>query len=248
MPHNVMPVIVSHVTPIWIRIAVGSLLKNTSFTRVLVVDNSPGPENVGYRAECASERAWLRSHPGVVLIDIPNRAATTTFEHGQGLDAALNWCRGHDIDVMVHLEPDCLVLGDLWVHRLLEPLTRGAWMSGANKKPYGPIHPTPSAWRTTEVRAGFRAQPRGIDEHHPRFNELFNLNELRRCTTARKWAGFWRHYWDTGQKAWFYAAVEDRAALVEHADDFVHFWMGSPRRPDNSLAPPDDPRFTCFLG
>ena len=40
---------------------------------------------------------------------------------------------------------------------------------------------------------------------------------------------WWQRFWDTGEKAWFEAAVHDAASLV-HAPDFRHFWNGSEAR------------------
>src|SRR5262249_23578885 len=37
----------------------------------------------------------------------------------------------------------------------------------------------------------------------------------------------WRVDWDTAQRAWFRAAIHDRATLVPKTADFCHYWRGS---------------------
>src|SRR5262249_44696131 len=92
---------------------------------------------------------------------------------------------------------------------------------------HGPTHPTPSAWALAELRASFRAkQPRAPDEAHPRFRELIDLEDLRAKYQPLGLWSRWAGYWDTGEKAWFEAAVCDRAALVP-TPGFCHYWHGS---------------------
>jgi len=127
---------------------------------------------------------------------------------------------------MLHIEPDCLVTGRAWRENLLRAIDRGAWMAGAHKKAWGPIHPTPSAWLVREVRTSFKEQPRNQGVAHPRCGELFDLSVLRAAAEPK---GVWdwaRENWDTADKAWFEAAIHDRTALVE-APGFQHFWYGA---------------------
>jgi hypothetical protein len=127
---------------------------------------------------------------------------------------------------MLHLEPDCLVTGRLWRENLLRAIEQGAWMAGANRKPWGPIHPTPSAWLIRQVSGTFKGRPMARDIDHPRFQELVDLDVLEEQAREQgcwEWA---RTRWDTADRAWFSAAIHDRAALVE-APDFRHFWLGS---------------------
>jgi hypothetical protein len=94
---------------------------------------------------------------------------------------------------------------------------------------YGPIHLTPSIWRTCVAWPSFAPQDRTLDERHPRFPELFDLALLRRSVTPQEWQRLWRWKWDTAQKAWFAAAVRDRAALVRPPGpaSIKHFWCGT---------------------
>ena len=145
---------------------------------------------------------------------------------------------------MVHIEPDCLVSGRTWLENLLTPIEQGAWMSGSLRRFYGPIHPTPSAWRTDRNWSSFAHDLRGTDVLHPRFAELFHLKELLDWSSvhepaARDW---WANYWDCAQRNWFQAALVRKAVLIEPTGDFEHFWYGSQRAPDVS-----DPRFARYL-
>src|SRR5262249_35261327 len=142
--------------------------------RVLVVDNNPRRGEVGWVPGCERERHWLRAHPRVDHLANPSgpdgRLGTRT--HGLGVDAGVAWCRERGVDVMVHFEPDCLVEGRTWRENLVDAIGRGAWMAGSFRKAYGPIHPTPTAWRVDELRTSFRVQDRAPDSANPRYAAL----------------------------------------------------------------------------
>jgi hypothetical protein len=229
---NVVPVLVAYHSADWIRVAVESYLAHFPEDRLVVVDNNPRRGEEGWLPECDRERAWLAVHPGVILID---NAATPdgllmNRTHGAGMDLALAWCRRRRARVMMHFEPDCLVGGRQWRDNLLGALERGAWMAGGVRQCHGPVHPTPTAWRVDEVRASFTITPwKGGDEKHARFADLVDPNALKNDSSPMGiWIGWTRH-WDTGHKAWFEAAIRDRAALVE-TPGFTHYWHGSHTR------------------
>jgi hypothetical protein len=229
---EIVPILVAFHSAHWIRVAVESYLEYFPEDRLLVVDNNPRRGEEGWLPECTREREWLAAHPGVVLIDnpAPPDGLLKNRTHGAGMDLALAWCRRHGTRVMVHLEPDCLVAGRSWRDNLLRALNRGAWMAGGVRQCHGPIHPTPTAWRVDAVRASFTITPwEGSDERHARFGELVDLAALKKDSSPMGvWIGWTRH-WDTGHKAWFEAAVHDRAALVE-TPGFTHYWHGSHER------------------
>src|SRR5262249_59467207 len=104
----------------------------------------------------------------------------------------------------------------------------GAWMAGSFRKGYGPIHPTPSAWRVDRVRSSFCGLERAPDESHPRFRELFDLGTMRALCRSPGERSYFERFWDTGEKPWFDAALEGRTACVE-PPDFRHYWLGSTR-------------------
>lgn len=223
---SVMPVVVSYRTRYWIRVGVGSFRKQFPDWPLLVVDNNPSPGEPEYTGESEEEREWLHAQQGLIIL--PNEVLPRT--HGGGLDLALDWCRRNARTTMLHFEPDCLIFGETWVNALLAALESGAWMAGLFRSSYGPIHPTPSAWRVDQVAGSFQAQPRGAEELHPRFSELFSLEALQRVVEADgdTWE-WWRHHWDTAQRNWFHAAIHDRATLVsaEAETGFRHYWCGS---------------------
>jgi hypothetical protein len=236
---KVVPILVAYHTVHWIRAAVESYLEHFPAERLLVVDNNPRRGQPGWQPDCERERHGLASHPQVDLIDGPAGPSGVygNRTHGAGIDVAWDWCRRRGAEIMLHLEPDCLVSGTAWRDHLLEALAGGAWMAGSFRQSHGPIHPTPSAWRVAEVRASFRArQWRGDDQRHPRFRNLVDLDLLRSNYEPLGLWHLWRNYWDTGEKAWFAAAVQDRAALVQ-APGFHHYWHGSGHRrlPESAL-------------
>jgi hypothetical protein len=224
----VFPVIVAFQTGDWLPIAVESYLAQFPADRILVVDNNPGPGETGWSAACRRERRWLYSHPRIDVIHqhancagIPARRT-----HGDGMDLALAWCRSRGADVMLHIEPDCLVTGRRWRENLVGAIEQGAWMAGAHRKAWGPIHPTPSAWLVREVRTSFAEQSLPRSVAHPRFNDLVDLEVLRAAAESDgcwEWA---QRRWDTAAMAWFQAAVHDRTSLVD-APGFQHFWLGA---------------------
>jgi hypothetical protein len=226
---QIVPILVAYHSDSWIRVAVESYLDHFPLERLVVVDNNPRRDEIGWLPECAREHEWLAAHPGVILIDnpAPPDGLLENRTHGAGMDLALAWCRNHGARVMVHVEPDCLIDGTRWRANLLDALDRGAWMAGSVRQCHGPIHPTPSAWQIDQVRASFTIIPwKGPDEQHQRFAELVDPAALEEDRSPMGvWIG-WTCHWDTAHKAWFEAALQDRAALVD-APDFTHFWHGS---------------------
>jgi len=225
---EVVPILVSYHSVHWIRVAVESYVEHFPEDHLLVVDNNPRRGEAGWLPECAREREWLSAHPRVILIDnpAPPDGLLENRTHGAGMDLALTWCREHGANTMVHFEPDSLVTGRQWRDNLLEAFDHGAWMAGGVRQPHGPIHPNPTAWRVDEVRASFKIAPWEGDQEHPRFSELLDLKALAEDISPMGiWIG-WSRYWDTGHKAWFQAALHDRAALVS-TPGFTHYWHGS---------------------
>ena len=225
---RVVPVIVAYFTPDWIRVAITSYLHHFPDDRVLVVDNNPARGDDEWIPACERERHWLRSHPRVdyVMNHIVPCTRYGGRPHGLGLDVALGRCRDLGADVLLHLEPDCIVSGRQWRENLLGAIGDGAWMAGSVRQHHGPIHPCPSAWRVDRVRSTFAGWEWEPDARHPRFHELVDLDRLQSVMGTGAGWDFWGSFWDTGHKAWFDAAVLDRAVLVE-APDFQHYWHGS---------------------
>ena len=159
---RVVPVLVAYFTADWIRVALTSYLHHFPDDRVLVVDNNPSRGEVGWLPMCERERHWLRSHPRVDFLANPLLPSPVDgyTPHGLGMDAALAWCRDRGADVLLHFEPDCVIEGRQWRENLLGAISEGAWMAGSVRKAFGPIHPTPSAWRVDQVHGSFTARER----------------------------------------------------------------------------------------
>src|SRR5205823_235196 len=137
--------------------------------------------------------------------------------HGSGMDRGAEWCRAQGVERLVHIEPDCLILGPRWLEELLRGLDQGYWLVGSERKAYGPIHPTPSAWWVPAITTSFTSQSRDEDAKHPRYAELFDEGQLESRVTPAEWKRYWGHCWDTAQRAWFLAAVADKAKLLPPA-------------------------------
>lgn len=230
---NLVTVLISYCSPRWTRVAVSSYLRQWPGERLLVVDNNPEPTSKDWNDDYAAEREWLNRIPGVILYR--NRLYRS---HGAGMDCALKWCRDQGVGAMVHIEPDCLVTGTRWRELLEQAVGEGAEMAGTHRYAFGPIHPCPSIWRTDVDWPSFQTATRTDDELHPRFPEVFDL-PLRLKTAAaggkRKWE-FWSRNWDTAQRAWFHAAVRDKARVIDKASatGFKHYWKGSRENKNHS--------------
>lgn len=119
----------------WTQISVASFRRHFPDHTLVVVDHNDNP----------AERAYLLGQGAVVLSSGPS----TT--HGAGMNRAAYWCAQNGYDVIVHIEPDCLISGREWYDRLLEPLEAGQWMAAPNRMPFGALHPCPSAWVINKV-------------------------------------------------------------------------------------------------
>ena len=220
----VMPVLIAWNTRRWMPVGLGSFRKHFPFWQVLIIDNNPVIGEARWREDHEAERLWIRSQPGVIVVQNPGPSRT----HGVAIDVAVEWCRRHRTEFLLHLEPDCLISGIRWYENLWRGIDSGAWMAGSHRKEYGPIHLTPSLWRVSEIRSSFDYANRLPDEGHSRFLELFRRDWLLNAITeAKQDTEFWRTTWDTGQRAWFDCAVADKAFHAESTEDFEHFWFGS---------------------
>lgn len=205
-------------------VGLGSFRQHFPAWHVLVIDNNPVPGEATWKEDHDAERQWIRSQPGVIVVSNPGPQRT----HGAAVDVAVEWCRRSGVELLLHLEPDCLISGVRWYENLQRGIDSGAWMAGSHRKEYGPIHPTPSLWRVSQIRSSFDYADRIPDERHPRFGELFNREWLLNAVAeANQDTEFWLTKWDSGQRPWFDCAVEDKAILVADTDDFEHFWFGS---------------------
>lgn len=169
-----------------------------------------------------SEKEYLLRHNAIVL---PDHGKT----HGDGMDRALEWCKQHSIDVMIHWEPDCTISGNSWVQNMVIAIERGAHMAGSVCF-CGMIQPCPSAWLVDEVKHSFNPTPRGFDATHHLYRDLVDIKSL--CSVFKDDATLLYmslYHWDTGCKNWFEAAIKGCAVMVQ-GNDFLHHWEGRKRR------------------
>lgn len=220
----------------WPKISIPSLRKHFPDNPIVVIDHNDNEE----------ERAFLEQHN--VEIIRGERGAS----HGKGIDVAVTWCREHNKQFMMHLEPDCLVYGRSWFEQLWYGIGKGNWMAGLFQHAYGPIHPCPSLWVVDRIPGTFEITPKDKDVFHPKYSTFLNTKKLvqqlyedfqgrsesechkalydQPLTDAFKWL----YTWDVGLKNWFECAIKNKAYLSK-AKDFTHFWMGSCREPHGVL-------------
>lgn len=239
---GVLACIILHLTSPWTKVGVGSFRKFFPEQKILLVDNNPPTQSSAEAEKITAERDWVKSLKNVEIISggIESEDILGKWSHGSGMQLAAEWCRAHEYDYMLHIEPDVLVSGRKWYEALLEGANQGFWFIGSHQKSYGPIHPTPSLICVRELASSFWAQPREQDSKHARFEELFNLSKLlkdcRKLYPKEQIAWFEKN-WDAAQKVWFEAATSDKALLVPEMVDFRHFWLGSKVAPNPQKFP-----------
>jgi hypothetical protein len=180
---------------------------------------------------------WLLKDYGVETV------VSGARDHGAALNAVAAAAKAREIELMVHVEPDCLFNGRQWLDTLLAPLLSGeADMTGNFFCGY--IHPTISAWRVAAIPdCGFSRQSRKPSQWgEPLMGQLCHkigelclqtlqaFPEAPREETMEALESIWL-FWDTGGAAWFDLAIKGRAKLtptpdIWHGGDFVHFWCG----------------------
>lgn len=242
LPSEVLPCIIDFRTEAWLAIVLSSFFDHVSTDRFLVVDNN--------RESSTALPVRFQNDPRIEVVRYgvdPERARIPPLEgvygHGPAMDFAARAALSRGFKYLLHIEPDCLILGTEWLSNLLEKRDHFS-MVGIHRKMYGPIHPTPSLWRLDRIPCSFCQQPRGTDEQHSRFPEVFDkpklLTAIQNMYDPKTIAWFDKN-WDTAQRAWFLLAIENRAARVSGAD-FTHYWCGSARAPDY-----EQPEFARFL-
>lgn len=167
----------------------------------------------------------------------PTEIISSPFKkHGEGMNLAVTWCQKNDREILVHLEPDCLMSGRFWYDSLVAAIKEGAWMAGNNYGMYHPhIHPCPSAWNVNQIRYTFRDNVRSSTEMlHYNFWDIF---DYKRISENLKDADsnclkFFYSYWDTGAKNWYHAHCNKKAVMVGNPD-FTHYWGGSCKKPSD---------------
>jgi len=241
MPKNsdnmkVLPVLISFHTDGWIQRYIKQHLSHFPDHKILMVDNNPLPNDTStgqhhiwrknkkprrgtynfdssWRESCEHERRWATQHPNLTVIRPPPGLET---DHGNAIEIAADWLRRNNVDIMLHVEPDCTMTGSKWYHQLLDPILKDdMWSTFGNMLCTGIGHICPSMWRIDKVRHGFYRQPKGADKTESHYLKVFKDHDN------------WTHeYWDTGQKCWY---EFDKLGKTKHVPlhDFVHLREGS---------------------
>ncbi len=218
-------------TPRWIKVCLRSYRDHFPDHPIAVVNNNPAKheppdgtndKSCDWSAACDVETRWLERFPRITLLRNPG----PNREHGACLDLLLQFSRQAGYDYMLCLDPDCLVRGRAWLERLMQAAEAGDWMTGGSYCAAGPLHNVPAIFDTRVDWHSFRAATRGEDLRHPRYQEVVDLERLRRFSeTFCDGAAVLN--WDTGQRNWFLAATADKARFVDCSDGLIHFWGGS---------------------
>jgi hypothetical protein len=199
---------IAYRTGAWSRGCIDTYRRQFPHEHLLIVDNND-PDYV--------EGSLLAKEPNVTLI----RGKGT--RHGDGMNAALAWCREKGIPIMVHIEPDMLFLHRQWKIDLLAGVRDGYELVGTHKTEYGPVHPAASAWDTTVNWHSFGA---GRKSWRERLS-----TDYRQLLRLKGQPGWLYRNWDTAQRNWFQAARRDRVLLLDenriHGRELYHFWNGS---------------------
>jgi hypothetical protein len=217
-------ILISYFSHRKIRSCLNSLFNFFPNYSVLVVDNNPSKFDNEFRKnsfvnaksydrilqwsiECERERDWLKSHSNIQTIQTPER-----LNHGDAINMALKWCLKNHFGKMVHIEPDCTVFGRNWFYNLNDAIDSGYWVAGGVRCACGSLHITPTMWDIRKKNdLNFIAQKR----------DLASIN-IEICDSSKN-IGWNKIGWDTGQKAWYDCAKENKAIQV-NCSDFVHHW------------------------
>lgn len=192
-------VVCFHTWP-WIKDCISCL----SLENLVVVNNNPskaedikgwylGRPDRSYNKFCAAEEEFVKSM-GLPVI----RPDGAPLKHGQAMDFARDLFIDQGYDVMVHIEPDCIVSGNKWWSNLVGAIEDGYWMSSGDRDHRGYLRPCPSAWNLEKTR-----------------NLSFSF--FPRTSTEK---------WDTGLKAWHECHLLGKDKEVE-VPDFLHYRGGS---------------------
>lgn len=218
----------------WTKSCVSMLRRYVPDAKILVIDNNPSPNDDERRIKTfknypydsiarivknnsmalfEDERQWLASVPNLKVIQTSLR-----LFHGEAINLAMQYARGAYFDVLVHVEPDCLITGSQWYTNLVNAITEGYWMASGAKLADGSLHPCPSAWSVANTHAyNFKHIYKESDYFEPQYPFLVDIN---------KTYDFEITHWDTAKKAWYECAKLNKAKDVL-TNDCRHIWAAS---------------------
>lgn len=198
---------------------------------IVVVNQNPRPEFRDVRPHNPKETEWFKSQSVAAYLE-NHGGATFDWEltaHGRGIDIAADWARDHGYSILTHLDADSLIRGRIWHERMSEHVQRGAWAISGERRWHGYPGLSPSMWRIDILRGSFLHVRRGEEMANPETERAIGWSAyVQKVGDANN--GWFKKFWDTGQKNWFEAAVAGKAVCVDEVSDFIHFGAGG-RRP-----------------
>jgi hypothetical protein len=232
--NSVLVTLTSYYSYNWTKICVSNLIKHIPNVVILLIDNNPSPEDDSIRRSSflnypynsigrivennsmrllQKERVWLKSIKNLYLIKTDNR-----LWHGEAMNLAMDYAKNFKFDILIHIEPDCIIYGYLWYQNLIKAIKDGAWMASGVEMPDGCLHPCPSAWSVKDVcDFDFMHTLKKTDYFDPEYPFLVNLRYSNQYEIT---------YWDTAKKAWYECAKKNKTQLVD-ITGIKHIWAKS---------------------
>ena len=237
---NFIICLVSYFSYGWTQNCIKMLLRHVPNAHILVIDNNPSKLDSNKRMQsfidckdarqknitkkivgCEIERTWIKEHKNIYSILTPEK-----LNHGHAIDMAMKYAHKNRYKTLIHIEPDCVILGSIWLRNLLSSIEEGFWMAGGCQLKAGHLHPTPTAWNIEKTyQMSFLFQRIKEERNDPDFACLYYPSD---CIV------FWQEFWDTGVKAWYECAKLGKAHKCQ-APDFQHLWAKSSSKFPNIL-------------
>jgi hypothetical protein len=219
----------------WTQQCVHSLFKHCNKCPLLIIDNNPSNFDTSERLQsysqarnsiskrmhhnryCDAEIHWIKQH-NIHSVKTPAR-----LWHGECINLAMQWCVKNKIKWLIHIEPDCVIHGNIWLDNLLKT-RQDFWMAGGTKYNSAGIndnslHITPTIWSVENTHhLNFHNVLKGNDIYEPEYSQVYN-HQASLGQYHERW-------WDTGSKAWYECAKRGKAKHVS-TPDLWHLWQKS---------------------
>jgi len=195
----------------WTKVCVLSFRKHFPNVDLVVVDHNSNAE----------ELRFLRLHNVIVLENKGEKS------HGAGLDCIVEYAK-NQYDIIVFIEPDCLIFGEKWLYDMCESIKAGFSMCGFNKWKYGALQIGGSAWDIKSIPGSFQRSFKSKEEiNNPKFKELIDFKYMlfrdENTEYDKETSCFLIYQWDVGIKNWFSLALENKTCQIKN-DGFIHYF------------------------
>jgi GT2 family glycosyltransferase len=195
----------------WTKICVSSFRKHLPKVDLIVVDHNSNKKEINF----------LKSNNAIVLQN-PNEKS-----HGSGLDCIVDFAKSR-YEIVVFIEPDCLILDNTWLQNMVEKIKSGYSMAAVHNWEYGALQIGGSAWDIKSIPGSFQRSFKSKEEiNHPKFKELINFKYLVYRNENEEYdkdtASFLIYQWDVGIRNWFFLAIDKKACQVK-GEGFIHYF------------------------